>query len=125
MQQHGDETPQDPFTPFFEAWARFVLRHRWLCLALTVLSTAFMAQQAATKQRVDTTVEAFLAHESDSMRVLNELRDDFGRDELFFVMVEGDVFTLPFLEQLKRLQAELGGMDLKLETLGHRGSAVI
>jgi predicted RND superfamily exporter protein len=82
--------------------------------------TAFSVHQAATRLRVDTSVEAFLAGDSEAFRALDDLRDDFGRDEIFLVLVEGDVFTLPFLERLKKLHDEIAAIDMELESLGQR-----
>ena len=82
---------------FFEAWARFVLRHRFLMLATSIALSVFLAHQAATRLQVDTSVDAFIASDSETARVRGELRDDFGVDEVTLIVIEGDVFSEPFL----------------------------
>ena len=53
---------------------------------------------------------------------LEEVRDDFGRDDLFVVIVEGDVFSMDYLERLKGLHDELAEINVELESLGRRKS---
>lgn len=114
------KVPTDLPNPFFEAWARVVVRYRWLALLLTVLTVAGSAWLAKTRIRVDTTIEAFAANDSDSARTLDEYRDEFGRDDMYLVMVEGDVFSLEYLTRLKALHDELANLDVPLTTLGQR-----
>ncbi len=123
-------SPPDPLepahegtgSPFFAAWGRAVLRFRLLILALIVAATGFMGYSAATRLVLDNSVEAFTASDSRAHAVLEQLRDQFGRDDLFLVLVEGDVFSLPYLERLRALHDELAGLDLELKTLGERRS---
>lgn len=108
-----------PFSPFFAAWGRFVLRHRYALLALTLGLTAFAASQAR-HIRSDTSIEAFLASRSDAFMVLEDLRDDFGVDGLMLVIIEGDVFSDPFLRELKAVHQELEAIDIDIPSLGQR-----
>ena len=96
---------------FLRAWARIVIRYRWLFLALTVLATGAMANQAREKLRIDNSVEAFLSRQSEAAVSLEDSRDAFGRDDLFLIMIEGDVFSVPYLEKLKKLHQELESLD--------------
>ena len=105
---------------FLRAWARTVIRYRWLFLALTVIATGTMANEARTKLRIDNSVEAFLARQSAAAVSLEDSRDAFGRDDLFLIMIEGDVFSVPYLEKLQKLHAELESLDIPLQTLGER-----
>lgn len=106
----------------FAAWARFVLRFRYPLLLVTLALTAVFGQATAQRLEIDTSVEAFLATKSDAFATLEELRDDFGRDEMFVVIAEGEVFSLPFLTRLKALHEELSSLDMELESLGKRKS---
>ena len=49
--------------------------------------------------------------------MLTEYRDEFGRDGLYVVVVEGDVFSVPFLENLSALHQEVQALDLDLPSL--------
>jgi predicted RND superfamily exporter protein len=117
----ADDHQERP-NPFFLAWGRTVVRHRWIFLILTLLTAAGSMALVATKTRVDTSIEAFIAQESDTQRLLEEYRDEFGRDAAFIVLVEGDVFTMPYLERLKKLHDELAVLDMEVPSLGQRKS---
>lgn len=114
----SDEHQERP-NRFFMAWGRLVVRRRWLFLILTLL-TAAGSILAATQTRVDTSIEAFIAQDSDTQALLEEYRDDFGRDAAFIVLIEGDVFSMPYLEKLRSLHAELATLDMEIESLGQR-----
>lgn len=118
----SSERQRERPNPFFLAWGQLVMRHRWLFLLLTALSVAGSMALVATKTRVDTSIEAFIAQESPTQLLLEEYRDDFGRDAAFIVLIEGDVFTMPFLEKLKALHEELEVLDMEVPTLGQRKS---
>lgn len=105
---------------FFRAWATQVIRFRWLLLALTLVSTGSALYAIKMWLRVDNSTEAFLSSEDDSSVVLEELRDSFGQDTLFQVLVEGDVFTLEYLGRLKKLHEELEKLNMDVPSLGHR-----
>ena len=107
-------------TPFFRALAKFVLKQRLLSVLIVLGITAFFGHQAVTKLRMETSIEIMDVRGSPSEVRLEEFRDLFGRDDYFLVMVEGDVFTMPFLDKLKKLHLELEKIDLELETIGQR-----
>lgn len=117
----ADDHQERP-NPFFLAWGRTVVRHRWVFLILTLLTAAGSMFLVATQTSVDTSIEAFIAQESDTQRLLEEYRDEFGRDAAFIVLVEGDVFSMPYLEQLKTLHDELATLDMEIPSLGQRKS---
>jgi predicted RND superfamily exporter protein len=111
---------EEPLNPYFLGLAGLVTRYRWVVLALSVAITALSGWAIATRLTVDTSVESFAATHSESQQVLEEYRDDFGRDDMFLVLIEGDVFSLPYLERLRALHDELAKLDVKVETLGER-----
>lgn len=111
---------EEPPSRFFAAWARFLLRFRWALLVLTAALTALGGWLVATRIRVDTSIEAFAATISPTQQVLEELRDEFGRDERYILLIEGDVFSLPYLEKLKALHEELAALDMEVPSLGER-----
>lgn len=124
MATEHDETPitpgDDPKNPFFEALARRTVRHPWLALVLTLACTGGFATLAATRLQMDNSVEAFTSSASDAREILERFRDDFGRDDFFLVMVEGDVFSRPYLERLRKLHDELATLDMEIPSLGQR-----
>ncbi len=96
------------------------LRFRWAILALSLAITGFMLYAAVTRLEVDASLEAFMSSGSETVLALEELRDEFGQDMVFQVVVEGDVFSMPYLNRLKKLHDELQAMDLTIESLGQR-----
>ena len=107
MTQATPPADREPTNPFFVWWAKVMVRHRLLVSVLVLASTAAMAWPIFDRLEVDTSVEAFVATDSESQRVLEEFRTEFGRDDAFLVLVRGDVFTLPFLDRLRALHQEL------------------
>jgi len=106
--------------PVFRAWGRLVLKYRWLSLMVMVGITAWMVLQVKTNLQIDNSIEAFTNNNSETTVNLEEVRDLFGRDSLFLVMVEGDVFSRPFLERLELLHHDLKNLNLDLPTLGQQ-----
>ena len=105
---------------FFRAWARVMIQLRFPILGLTALITAGAIWAIHKKHFIDNSVESFSASTADSTRVLEEFRDDFGRDDLFLVLIEGDVFSPEYLDKVAKLTAELEDISLYLPTLGER-----
>lgn len=114
-----DDQHRERPNPFFLAWGRLVVRQRWLFLLLTALTVAGSMFLLA-RTRVDTSIEAFIAQESETQRLLEEYRDEFGRDAAFIVLIEGDVFSMPYLEKLRALHDELAKLDVEVPSLGQR-----
>jgi predicted RND superfamily exporter protein len=108
----------DTESPFFRRWAEFVLSHRALCVVLTLLVTVGSIHQIKNHLRVDFDIESFLEGKSETRASLDTFRDIFGRDDRFLVMVEGDVFSMAYLEKLRALHEELSVIDLELESAG-------
>ncbi len=108
-----------PESAIFRSWATLVVRYRWVFLLMTLALTAFMAKSAADI-KVDNSVEAFLSDDSEASGALEELRDLFGRDDVFLILAEGDVFSLPYLTKLRALHEEVGAIDLEIASLGQR-----
>ncbi len=83
-----------------------VLRWRWPLLLLTLAITAGFQVQMKRHLRFDSSVEYF-AQGSKAREVLEEFQEDFGNDTYHVVLVEGDVFTVPFLDRLRVLHDEV------------------
>lgn len=110
----------EPPSRFFAQWGRLVLRYRYLVLLLTVGLTTVAVYQIVTKLIVDNSVEAFSATGSEAAVILEDFRDEFGRDDVYLVLIKGDVFSLPYLEKIAKLDKELSAINLELPTLGER-----
>ena len=112
--------PKDPESRFFRRWAEIVLRYRFLWLGLTLAVSAGMVMQIRRCLTTDMSVEAFGIKDALPVQLLEEFRDIFGRDDLFMVLVEGDVFTMPFLRKLQAAHAEITALDMDVPSLGQR-----
>ncbi|MDJ0762482.1 MAG: MMPL family transporter [Myxococcota bacterium] len=97
-----------------------MLRFRWIFLVLNFTITGFMGYQAWDKLTIDNSTEAFMGDKADEIIVLDELYDDFGQDNIYQILVEGDVFSMSYLERLKALHDDLAVIDLQLNSLGQR-----
>ncbi len=107
---------------FFRASTEIVIRFRWFFLALTALATAGALYLIVTDLKVDNSTEYFASGNEEVSEQLELFRDDFGRDDLFFLLVEGDVFSMDFLDRLRELHTNLEATDLPLTSLGQRKS---
>jgi predicted RND superfamily exporter protein len=107
--------PKEPLNEWFRAFAHGLLRHRFKVLLVIVLITGFLGHQIATRLKVDNSIEAFTATEGEANRVLTELRTYFGKDDVFLVIVEGDVFTQEYAQRLKEFTDELWRVFPELE----------
>lgn len=108
---------EEHLNPVFKSMAQWVLAHRWLTLCLAALVTlAAMAQLVLHPLVLDNRPEVLEPAGSTSTVVLSELREEFGRDDLFLLIIEGDVFSLDFLRRLDALHHEVTQIDMELET---------
>ncbi len=117
-----DEILVHPPNPRLERLARVVIRHRVLVLLLTLLATVGAGALARHKLRRDTSVEAFASEDSDTQRVLEIYRDEFGRDDVYALLIEGDVFSPEYVRRLDALHRELAGLQVDVKSLGERKS---
>jgi len=104
---------------FFRRMAELVVRRRWWAVAVLVLLTGLFAV-GGRQLVIDNSVEAFLSSDSDARDALEQMRDDFGRDDVFLVLIEGDVFTKDYINRVKALEAEIATLDIDVPSLGER-----
>ncbi len=95
--------------------ARWILSHRALT-ALLVLGVfvAGILLVGIRGLKIDNRPEVFAAKDTASVLALEEVRDEFGRDDLFVILIEGDVFSRSFLERLKSLEDAIAVMDIEV-----------
>ena len=85
----------------FELWARSVVRHPWLAIVVMLCATLFLATRLPLLQ-VETSSEDYLFDGDPAKIAYNALRDQFGRDQLIYVVIEPpEVFDFQFLEWLR------------------------
>ena len=89
---------------------------------MTIGVTTLAIIQTKKHLYIDNSIEAFASEDSGAARILEAFRDEFGRDDVFLVVIEGDVFSRPYLEKIKGLTDELKTLNMDLETLGERRS---
>jgi len=102
-------------SPFWEGWARFVLRFRIPLLLLTVALTVAGGLTVRAHLQIETSLEALAPRNSPVAQALDAFRDSFGRDDVFVIVAEGDVLSLDYLGRLAKLQAELETLDVAIE----------
>ena len=133
--------PEPHHNRLFFFWAKWVVRWRWLTISLSLFSVlvssfflipAELLPTPVAKTRLDilgrpglivnTSVESFSDPNATPVKVLERYRDLFGRDDYFMVMIEGDVFSTPYLSKLKALHEELEKFNIHIHSLGERRS---
>lgn len=77
--------------------------------------TALSGWLAATRLQFDMTVLAFLDKDSEAAQVLDEYRARFGRDDVFVALIEGDVFSAPFLDRLRAVHQQIAALDVQVD----------
>lgn len=91
----------------FGTWSRVIVRHRLLAIVLILASTAFLATRIPLME-VETSSEDYLFDEDPAKIAYNAFRDQFGRDQLIFVVVEPpEVFDHGFLSWLRALHRDI------------------
>lgn len=91
----------------FATFGSLVFHHRWKTLLLILFLVGGLASQLP-KLVMDTSTEGFLHDEDPALLAYNKFREQFGRDELVLLTIQGkDVFDLQFLKKLQQLHREL------------------
>jgi len=98
---------RDQFEAGCERWGHFVFQHARSTLLFALLATLALVSQLP-KLELDGSDEAFL-HETDPIRVtFDAYRTQFGRANVILIAIRPrEIFTLEFLEKLRRLHEEL------------------
>jgi len=112
----AEEAPENPF---FRALADWVLRYRWFVLLANLAITVGLGW-ATTTLREDPSADPFLPEESDAQALNERFKDDFGYDVYSILVIEGDVFSVDYLQRLKALHEDVEAIDVKIPSLGMR-----
>ncbi len=100
-------TQKKRFESLFISQTRFIIKFRFpILLIILALSIALASQMRYLT--IDTSNEGMLRPNDQILLTYNAFRDQFGRDDLLVLAIQSDtVFSLPFLEKLKKLHEQL------------------
>jgi predicted RND superfamily exporter protein len=100
-------TQKKRFESLFNSQTRFIIKFRFpILLIILALSIALASQMRYLT--IDTSNEGMLRPNDQILLTYNAFRDQFGRDDLLVLAIQSDtVFSLPFLEKLKKLHEQL------------------
>jgi predicted RND superfamily exporter protein len=104
-------------SPVFAAWGRFVVGHRALCLMALALITIGSLAAIVGRLGINNRLEAFAPAESAELKTLHAFRETFGYAGTFAIIIEGDVFSRPFLERLAELHRAVADLQVDIETI--------
>ncbi|CAM2063745.1 MMPL family transporter [Sulfidibacter corallicola] len=104
-------------TNLFESWANHLLRHRRKYAALILMLNVFFVVEAARHLVVDASFDNIMNKNAPPALALERFREEFGRDDMSVVLVEGDVFSESYLERLAALHGELADLNPDLASL--------
>ena len=110
---------------FFINWAKNIITYRWIYIVLILASVLSSGWLIARHTKIDMGIEAFTDHGSQTQKYLEEFRDEFGRDDVWVIALEGDVFSPDYLGKLRHLHHTLEAVNLDLPSLGQRKSSVL
>ncbi|OOZ40063.1 hypothetical protein BOW53_09200 [Solemya pervernicosa gill symbiont] len=91
----------------FESFGALIYRNHWKALLIMLLIAAALISQMHYLT-MDTSTEGFLHEEDPILLDYNAFREQFGRDEMVILSIDGsEVFSTPFLQRLQSLHMEL------------------
>lgn len=93
----------------FTGWTKLVIKLKYLLLLLVLVPTFMIASQVRNLS-IDTSNEGMLHPDDPILTSYNDFRDQFGRDDLLVIAIKSEkkeIFTLSFLEKLKKLHNQL------------------
>ncbi len=94
----------------FAATPALMIKYRSTVLIVLVLISVVMAWGAATRTRIDMSVDSFLDQDDPAITALNNFRTQFGSDDSLFLVYEardGDVFSAASLRAAQALTEKL------------------
>ena len=99
-----------------EHWSlKLVDNAGWVALACMALTGIFYAGLVDKGVRIDNRPEAFASADSDAPEILNTIREQFGRDDLFVVLIDGDIRSESYVKNLQELESAIKGMTFESE----------
>ena len=99
----------------FGWWAREVVRHRWLWIFLMLAGSAMLTTRIPLLE-IETSSDDYLFDDDPAKVAYNAFRDQFGRDQLIFILLEPpEVFDVEFLDWLAVFHREIEEEVLHLD----------
>ena len=83
----------------------------WMALACIAFTSLFYMGIVNHGIRIDNRPEAFASADSDAPEILTDIRETFGRDDLFVVLIEADRQSAAYFDNLKKLEAGINAMS--------------
>ena len=114
----------NPEINIYGVFCRHVIRRRWWVIAMTLIGLSASIWAAAERLTIDTSLKTFMRSDAAAKEVLDAYRAEFGRDDVFMIVVEGDVFTPLFMKRLRALHTGNILHVAYLVALGASGPAV-
>jgi predicted RND superfamily exporter protein len=91
----------------FEAWGRFVVRHRWPMAVSMLLVTAYLVAWLP-QLTADNSTESFLRPNDPARVDYDRFREQFGQDERLIVAIRPHaIFDLDFLNRLRAFHRDI------------------
>ncbi len=91
----------------FELWTAWVIRHAWLVLAISTVTTLYLTTGIA-QIKTEFSGDSYLLSTDPALQVYHDFRDQFGMDSVILVVVDPpEVFDLAFLKKLRLLHRAL------------------
>ena len=91
----------------FEAWGRFVVRHRWPTAVSVLLVTAYLTAWLP-QLTADNSTESFLRPNDPARVDYDRFREQFGQDERLIVAIRPHaIFDLDFLKRLRAFHEDI------------------
>jgi len=89
-----------------------LLRKRlWIATILFLATLGLMGPLAEMGIEMDNRTERFAPKGDLGFKHLAEMQAEFGRDDVFTALVQGDVYSQVFLDRLKQLHDDLEALD--------------
>ncbi len=93
-----------------EPLSRYATKHPWVVIAFFLAITLALGA-GLPHLRFDNSPESFVPPDLPTKVLLDEVRDTFGGGDMALAALEGDIWTVPHLEDLRAITDELSEID--------------
>ena len=93
----------------------------WVAIGCLLLTGIFYAGLLQNGVRIDNRPEAFASSDSDAPEILNSIREQFGRDDLFVVLIDADVRGSDYIKNVRTLEQSVENMTFDASNAGQPG----
>lgn len=107
MEKYNEYPKKKRIESLFATQTRLIIKF-CVPILLIVLALSFALASQIRYLTIDTSNEGLLHPDDQILLTYNEFRDQFGRDDLLVLAIQSEaIFSLPFLEKLKKLHEQL------------------